>query len=53
MLKIGPARASMIYYTVPLFSGVLAYFFLGEAVTVIHLLSGILIFAGIYTANRA
>ncbi len=52
VLKIGPAKASMIYYTVPLFSGVLAYFFLGEAVTITHLVSAVLIFSGIFTANR-
>ena len=53
VMNIGPAKASMIYYTVPLFSGVLAYIFLGEAVTIIHLVSAVLIFSGIFTANRA
>ena len=49
---LGPTKASMIYYILPLFSGVLAYFFLGEMVTLTHLYSAVLILAGILIANR-
>ena len=51
IMKVGPSKAGMIYYTLPLFSGVSAYLFLNEAVTVIHFYSGLLIVSGILTAN--
>jgi len=51
VMAIGPSKAGMIYYTLPLFSGALAYFFLGEAATVIHFYSALLIASGILTAN--
>lgn len=54
---IGPAKASMIYYTLPVFSGIAAYLFLGEAIKTIHLLSMLLIMIGIviavYDKNKA
>ena len=49
---IGPAKAGLIYYTLPLFSGFLAYLFLKESIGVIHLISALLIVSGILTANR-
>ena len=52
ILAIGPSRAGMIYYTLPVFSGILAYLFLAEAVGWIHLCSVLLIVSGIVTANR-
>lgn len=52
ILAIGPSRAGMIYYTLPVFSGILAYIFLAEAVGWIHLCSVLLIVSGIVTANR-
>ena len=48
---IGPSRAGMIYYMLPLFSGVSAYLFLNEDISIIHLYSGLLIIIGIVTAN--
>ena len=49
---LGPSKASMIYYSIPLFSGLLAYLFLNEQVNMVHLFSGILIVSGILIANR-
>ena len=49
---IGPTKASMIYYILPLFSGILAFFFLEETVSLTHLYSAVLILAGILIANR-
>lgn len=48
--KIGPTKSSMIYYSLPIFSGLLAYLFLGESIESIHLLSMLLIVIGILTA---
>lgn len=47
---LGPAKSSMIYYTLPVFSGIAAYIFLGEAITMNHLLSMFLIIVGVITA---
>lgn len=44
---IGPGKASMIYYTLPVFSGIAAFLFLDEAIKTIHLLSMLLIMIGI------
>lgn len=52
ILTVGPAKAGMIYYTMPLFSGLLAYAILNEAVSSIHFYSIILIISGILTANH-
>ena len=49
--SVGPSKASMVYYTVPLFSGFSAYLFLDERITIIHLYSAILIVSGILMAN--
>ncbi len=51
IMKIGPSKAGMIYYMLPLFSGILAHFFLNESVSIIHFYSALLIIAGILTAN--
>ncbi len=48
---VGPAKAGMIYYILPLFSMILANLFLDEAVTAVHLFSALLIVSGIITAN--
>ena len=48
---IGPSRAGMIYYTLPIFSGFLAYLFLNEIIGGIHLMSALLIILGILLAN--
>lgn len=51
--KIGPAKAGMIYYTLPLFSAVLGHFILGEEIIDVHLFSGLLILSGIILANHS
>lgn len=48
---IGPARASLVYYLLPLFAGVEALFMLGEPVTWVHVVSGIMILAGVVFAT--
>lgn len=47
---IGPIKSSMIYYTLPLFSGISAYMFLGERIDSIHIISMLLIIVGVVTA---
>ncbi len=49
---IGPGRAAMVYYSLPIFSGLEALIILGEPVTAAHGLSGALILAGILIATR-
>lgn len=51
--RIGPAMAGMVYYSLPLFSGVEALAFLGEPVGWQHMVGGALIIGGIALANRA
>jgi drug/metabolite transporter (DMT)-like permease len=50
--KVGPSRASFIYYTLPVFSGLEACLLLGESVNWVHAASGLLIFCGIVLAAR-
>jgi drug/metabolite transporter (DMT)-like permease len=52
IIILGPTKAGMVYYTLPLFSGFLAYLFLGESISMIHLYSMLLTFSGIVVANR-
>jgi len=49
--KLGPSKAGMMYYTMPLFSGISATILLNEKITVIYLYSLLLILAGILIAN--
>lgn len=51
VIAVGPSKAGMIYYTLPLFSGLLAYLFLNEEISVVHFFSAVLIVSGILTAN--
>lgn len=51
ILMIGATNVGMVYYTLPIFSGALAYWFLGEDIGMLHLGSGLLIVLGIFTAN--
>jgi drug/metabolite transporter (DMT)-like permease len=46
--KIGPSRSGLYTNLVPVFSSLLAVFFLGEEFQFFHLLSLIMIFTGIY-----
>lgn len=47
---LGPTKPAMIYYTLPIFSGLIAYLILGEKIENIHLLSMLLILTGVLTA---
>jgi len=47
---LGATKPAMIYYTLPIFSGVMAYIFLGEKIENSHLLSMLLILIGVLTA---
>lgn len=48
---VGPSTAGMIYYTLPLFSGIEAALLLGEPVTMLHVGSGACIIGGIVLAT--
>jgi drug/metabolite transporter (DMT)-like permease len=52
IVTIGPSKSALIYYTLPLFSGFLAYLLLNEGIGMMHLFSALLIVSGILTANR-
>lgn len=49
---VGATKAGLIYYTLPIFTGTLAFIFLDEQITYIHLVSIIFIFIGIYITNK-
>ncbi|MGB6066839.1 MAG: DMT family transporter [Desulfomonilaceae bacterium] len=49
---IGPVRAGLVYYCLPLFSGVEAFLLLNEPVRWVHVLSGVLILTGVIVATR-
>jgi len=49
--RIGSIKAGMIYYTLPIFSGFLAYVFLNESIGMIHMYSVLSIAVGIFVAN--
>lgn len=50
--SIGPSLAGLIYYSLPLFSGVSAFVLLGEPMGLIHLTSAGFILGGILLATR-
>jgi len=49
---VGATKAGLIYYTLPIFTGTLAFIFLNEKITYIHLVSILFIFVGIYITNK-
>lgn len=51
IIAIGPTKAGMVYYTLPLFSGVLAYILLQESISSRHFACAGLILSGIFVAN--
>lgn len=51
IVAVGPSKAGMIYYTLPIFSAISASIFLSESVSLIHLYSALLIIPGILIAN--
>ncbi|MGN0929962.1 MAG: DMT family transporter [Alphaproteobacteria bacterium] len=50
--KIGSLKSSMIYYLMPVFSSVEAYFLLGENIYPAQIYGGILVIVGIFMTNR-
>lgn len=48
---IGASKAGLIYYSLPIFTGFLAYVFLNEKISFIHFFSISSIFIGIFIAN--
>ncbi len=52
VLNVGPAKAAMFMYLVPVFASVLAWLFLGERLAWYHLAGGALILAGLYLTTR-
>ncbi len=52
IIILGPSKAGMIYYALPLFCGLLAHLFLKESVHLLHLYCMILIFSGIVITNH-
>ncbi|MDA3916848.1 MAG: DMT family transporter [Deltaproteobacteria bacterium] len=52
VIILGPSKAGMVYYTLPLFSGLAGYLFLHESVGIMHLYSMVFIFSGILITNH-
>ena len=52
IVTLGPSKAGMVYYVLPLFSGFFGYFFLNETIGFVHFLSMVLIFSGIVVTNQ-
>ncbi|MCY7294716.1 DMT family transporter [Alteromonas sp. a30] len=48
---IGPSKAGMVYYCIPIFSGILGSLYLGEHIESYHLVCGVMIISGIVIAN--
>ncbi len=49
---LGPSQCSLVYYTLPVFSGLAAYLFLDEQIGMIHLGSMLLILMGVLLALK-
>jgi drug/metabolite transporter (DMT)-like permease len=49
---IGPSRTALIYYLIPVFSGIAAWLFLGEVISWVHIFSTLAIVCGIIITNR-
>jgi drug/metabolite transporter (DMT)-like permease len=50
---IGPARASLFQYLIPLFAAVFAVFLVGETIHWYHVVGAALMFGGIYASNAS
>jgi len=48
---VGATKAGLVYYSLPVFSGFTAWAFLGEPVGAAHVVSGVLVLAGILLAT--
>jgi drug/metabolite transporter (DMT)-like permease len=51
VMAIGPSKTGMIYYILPVFSGIFAHFLLKEDISIFHLYSVLLIVLGVLTTN--
>ena len=49
---IGTSKTAMIYYLIPVFSGVLAYFFLNQAIVLTQVISMGIIIVGLFITNK-
>lgn len=49
--KLGPVKAGFVYYSLPVFAGIMAKIILDENVTLAQIMGGILIISGIFTAT--
>lgn len=49
--RIGPVRAGIVYYSMPLFAALMAWLFLGESVNMAQFAGGLLIISGIFTSS--
>lgn len=47
LVNAGPVLTGVVYYTMPIMSGILAYLILGEAMTPVHYISGAAIIGGV------
>jgi drug/metabolite transporter (DMT)-like permease len=50
--EIGTARTGLLLYVIPLYTALLAWLLLGEAIRWYHALGAVLVLAGVYMANR-
>lgn len=49
---VGPGTASVFMYLIPVFTSIIAYFFLGEHLFAYHLAGGLLVFCGLVLSSR-
>lgn len=47
LVNAGPVLTGVIYYTIPIMSGIFGYVILGEKMTMLHLVSGAMIIGGV------
>jgi len=52
VVMIGAAKSGAVYYSIPVFTGFLGFFLLGEAVTLTDVLSMIMVGFGVYLTGR-
>jgi len=52
VMIIGPGTSSLFQYFIPVFSGIGAFFLLGQPITIAHGIGCILIFSGVFMATR-
>lgn len=50
---IGTSKTAVIYYLIPVFSGILAYVFLGQAIVITQIISMGIIITGLLITNKA